>query len=431
MKLKKLILNFINQEYLFSIFSKLVGVALAVVYSVIYNRYLGAALKGEAAIISNYISLISSFTCLGMYQAYPFYKKKGEKDIFYSFVNNMTSLYLLMLICCIVLIIVVPIDVNLKFAIALVPIHSYIRHINYVVTVEAPKRRNISSILINLTDILVVLGFFIFTEASYKYLVIILIVQLLINLAFSYSNLHVVLKKLRFDLSQVFKYAKYGIVPMITLMLMTLNYRVDILMLENAENISKTEIGVYSVGVALAERVWLVPDAIKDILLSRLSRGKDNSEVSKVIRISLFISLVMLVGFVVFGKLLINILYGPEYADAYKILIIMLAGVIGMVFYKMVYSYNVVQGKKMVNMIFLAIAAIINVIGNFLLIPTYGIAAAAWTSVISYTICGLAFLFYFCILERTPVFKVIFLQKEDLKIIKSFFSKIKNKHGER
>ena len=418
--MKRIISNLINQEYLFSVFSKLVGVALAMLYSVIYNRYLGATLKGDAAIISNYIALISSFTCLGMYQAYPYYKKRKGDGIFYSFINNMTSLYLLMLAVGVLIVFIIPVELNLKCAILLVPFHSYIRHINYVVTIEAPRRRNISSMLINLTDIFVVLAFFVFTDANYSYLIAILFIQIFINLFLSYRNLHVVFQYLRFDLSKVIKYAKYGIIPMLTLMLMTLNYRVDILMLEHIGNISKTEIGVYSVGVALAEKIWLIPDAIKDILLSRLSREKANSEVAKVIRLSLAISVAMLVVFIICGKWIINFLYGEEYSGAYQILIIMLIGVLGMIFYKMVYSYNIVYGRKVINIIFLGIAVIINIVANYLLIPIYGMNAAAWASVLSYLLCGICFLVYFCNIEKVSVWKVIFVQKEDIKAIKTF-----------
>lgn len=420
---KRLIKNLVNQEYLFSVFSKLTGVALAMVYSVIYNRYLGASLKGEAAIISNYISLISSFTCLGMYQAYPYYKKREKDDVFYSFINNMTSLYLLMLAAGVFLVLIIPFGLNLKFAILLVPFHSYIRHINYVVTVEAPKRRNIGYILINFTDIFVVVFFYVFTNASYSYLFVILFAQILINLFISYKELHVVYQYLKFDLSKVIKYAKYGIIPMFTLMLMTLNYRIDILMLEHIGNITKAEIGVYSVGVALAEKIWLIPDAIRDILLSRLSRGTDNSEVAKVIRISLALSISMLIIFVLCGRWVINFLYGAEYAGSYQILVIMLIGVIGMIFYKMIYSYNVVYGRKVINMVFLGLAAVLNIILNYLWIPVYGINGAGWASVISYTICGICFLIYFCYVEKIQVMKVIFIQKDDIKLIKNVLNR--------
>lgn len=423
MKPAKALKSLFDQDYFFSVFSKMVGVALAIIYSAFYNRYLGAVLKGEAAIISNYISLISSFTAMGMYQAYPFYKKK-DKDVFYPFVNNMTSLYFLMTLSCILLAFVMPVGINLKIAVAIVPIQSYIRQINYVVMVDVPRRRNVSSIIISILDLAVVLAFFLFSEATYGRLICILLIQNLITLLISYANLKVDFKKCRFDLSQVPKFFKYGILPMFTLLLMTINYRIDVLMLE-LFGVATAEIGVYSVGIALAEKIWLVPDAIKDILMSRLCNGAGRDEVAKVTRISLAVSIAMLLLAALFGRQMIWLLYGPEFRSAYEILIIMLAGVVGMIFYKMVYAYNVVNGKRAINLIFLGVAAIANVIGNLLLIPIGGIFAAAWASVISYLVCGAAFLVYFRYTTGIKCSQMLFLQRADLRSVQNMLRSTK------
>ena len=418
MNLKKKVSAIINQDYFFSVISKVFGVFLALVYSAFYNRYLGTVLKGDAAIISNYISLISSFTALGMYQAYPYYRKKGE-DVFYPFINNMTSLYLLMTGACVVLALTLPVNMNLKFAICLVPMQSFIRHINYVVMIEVPRRRNISSIILHIEELVVVLGFFFFSKATYFYLILILLIQNIANLALSWANLKVDYKKLRFDLSQIYKYAKYGFVPMITLILMTLNYRVDILMLRDMFDTPKALIGIYSVGVSLGEKIWLIPDALKDILMSHLANGSNKEETAKVTRLSLAVILAMLVAMILLGKPFILFLYGEEYADAYGILLIMLAGVVGMVFYKMIYAHNVVHGKRTVNLVFLGLAAIANIAGNYFMIPYGGIFAAAWASVISYLICGLAFLIYFCVTEKVNIKDVLFIKKSDIVSLKN------------
>ncbi len=420
MKLKNKVIAVLNQDYFYSVISKLVGVLLALVYSAFYTRYLGAALKGDAAIISNYISLISSFTALGMYQAYPYYRKKGE-DIFYPFINNMTTLYALMTVFSLLLIAVLPVSANLKFAICLVPVQSFIRHINYVVMIETPRRRNTASMVIAAQEIVVVVFFYFFTQATYVHLLLILLLQNLFNLAVSWSNLKVILKKLRFDLSQVKRYATFGILPMVTLILMTLNYRVDILMLEDLFHTPKASIGIYSVGVALGEKIWLVPDALKDILMSHLANGSDKQETAKVTRMSLLVVVFMLVCLIVLGKPFILLLYGEEYAGAYEILVIMLIGVVGMVFYKMIYAFNVVNGKRVINLVFLGAAAVLNIIGNYFLIPLGGIAAAAWASVISYIVCGLAFLIYFCRTEKIRVGDMLFIKKSDIASFRQLF----------
>lgn len=424
-KNRKIVKSLFAQDYLFSVFSKITGVAIAIVYSAFYNRYLGAVLKGEAAIISNYISLISSFTAFGIYQAYPFYRKK-DKEVFYPFVNNVTSLYSLMMLFCLILAFSLPVNVNLKMAVAIVPIQSYIRQINYVVMVEAPRRRNISSIVINVLDLLVVVAFFVFSEATYGLLIAILIIQNLINLVISYCNLKIDRRYLKFDLNQIPRYIKFGLLPMITLFSMTLNYRVDILMLNDLFAISNAEIGVYSVGVALAEKIWLVPDAIKDILMSKLTNGAKAEEVAKVTRASLAISLLMLLVMVIMGRPVVTWLYGTEFSDAYGILIIMMIGVIGMVFYKMVYVYNIVNGKRGINLLFLGVSAIANIIGNYLLIPIGGIFAAAWASVISYLICGIAFLVYFHSTTGIGYSEMLFLKKSDISMVRNILQMTKS-----
>ena len=159
-KIKRFFNALFNQDYVFSVVSKFMGVFIAVIYSIFFNRYLGAELKGESAIIQNYVSIISSIICLGMYQAYPFYKKK-EKDVFYPFLNNMTSLYILIFIASLLVSLFVDaLDMNIRVALVLMPVQAYIRHINYIVTIDRPKTRNIASILINLTDLAIVVALF-------------------------------------------------------------------------------------------------------------------------------------------------------------------------------------------------------------------------------------------------------------------------------
>lgn len=427
----KLLFRLVNDDYVFSVIAKFTGVFLAVIYSIFYNRYLGASLKGEAAIISNYLSIISSCACIGMYQAYPFFKKK-EGDIFYPFINTMTSLYLLLFAASLLFALLArTIDVNLRIAVVLVPLHAYIRHINYVVMIEEPRRRNVSSMLIHLSEILVIVAFFAFSKASYRNLVLILIIQAIINLALSYENLKAKLKHFHFTLSRVPKYAKFGFIPMITLFLMTLNYRVDVLMLENHMSVSTAQIGIYSVGVALAEKVWLIPDAIKDILLSRLCKGKGAEEVAKTIRLNLAVAVILVILVAVLSEPFVLLVYGSEYAGAGLITTIMLAGVIGMIFYKMVYSFNISRGKRAINLLLLAGAAVANIIGNYFLIPVLGIYGAAWTSVISYNVCGIGFLIYFQRVSKLPFLKIIIPQKEDFTAIKAYLKKDPQKKNQK
>ena len=217
-------------------------------------------------------------------------------------------------------------------------------------------------------------------------------------------------------------YIKYGIVPMLTVILMEINYKVDIIMLDRFY-VSTTDIGIYSLGVMLAQKIWIITDALKDILLSKLAKGRTVDEVSKVTRISLFITILIIIGVICFGKPFIVLLYGKEYSGSYLVTLIIMAGVVGMVFYKMVYSYNVVNGHKNINLILLGIAALLNIIVNIVAIPHLGSLGAALASLVSYSICGIAFLMYFCIKTQTPIRNMLLINKNDIKMIKLFFYK--------
>ena len=297
-----------------------------------------------------------------------------------------------------------------------------IKQLNYVVLIENPKLRNLANIKLDLFDIIFLIVLLLVTKANYALCIALLVIKQLVFFVIAVENLKINIFKIRPSLKGIRPYIKYGLIPMITVILMEINYKVDVIMLERF-NIAVSEIGVYSIGVMLAQKLWLVPDALKDILLSKLSKGKTSSEVAKISRISFFIMLIMITAMVAFGKTIISLMYGAEYNGAYGVTLIILAGALGMVFYKMIYSYNVVNGHKNVNLFILGISALFNVLVNALMIPKVGIIGAAIASLISYSLCGIAFLIYFCKTTKTNFLDMILIKKEDMNLVLSLIKK--------
>jgi O-antigen/teichoic acid export membrane protein len=162
----------------------------------------------------------------------------------------------------------------------------------------------------------------------------------------------------------------------------------------------------------------MIPDALKDILLSKLVGGKGADEVAKVSRISFFITMICEILVIIFGKPLIRVLYGSEYDGAYFITLIICAGVIGMVFYKMIYSFNVANGDKNVNLFLLGISALANIILNALTIPFLGSYGAAIASLVSYFVCGIGFLIFFSRKTGTKIWDIVVINKDDFVVLK-------------
>lgn len=418
----------INNDYLYSVIAKVLGLFIAIVASALTARCFGAELKGVMSVVENDVTLYSVFWGLGIYQAYPFFRKQ-EPDILPVYMNNISSLFLVyefIAVGAALIMIFNEINLYLAIAIMLMPVDAYIKQLNYIVLVEHPRRRNTSSLIISLSEIVLLIAIWLFWDASVSSVLTYYVCTVITNLIMSYINLRYNPLRVRFSLRRIVEFIKFGFIPMLVYLCMSINYKIDIQMLKLFDNVSYADIGIYGTGVSLASKIWMIPDAVKDILLSKLVKnGKGEREVAKVLRIGLFVCAISIVALVVLGKWAILLLYGEEFELAYYVMLIMLVGVMGMIFYKMVYSYNISKGKRIVNLIFLGLAAIANIIGNAILIPLYGILGAAVMSVISYLLCGICFLVYFHHVSQIPIREILFLQKEDVAILKNFFRKTK------
>lgn len=424
---KKIFSNIVNNDYVFSVVARVIGVVLGVVLSIMTARYFGPELKGVTTVIGNDIIFYASFLGLGIYVAYPFFKKQ-EGDIYRLFINNVSSLYLVyqtlaVLVC--VTALIFKTNILTVVAIALLPISVYVKQLNYVVLIEYPRRRNSNAIFISIAELFVISICILFFKPNRNVAIAYVCLLQLVGLILSFINLHVRPSSIKFDFSQLGKYTKFGYIQMFVIICMTINYNIDIQMMKHYDNVTLADIGIYGVGVALAQKIWLIPDAMKDILLSKLVKGKKEDEVARVIRLNVFVTILGVIFLALIGKPLILILYGSSFKDAYMVLLLMILGVVGMIYYKMVYSYNISQGKRLVNLYFLGGAAVIHTLLNFIAIPMYGMWGALVSTVISYNLCGIAFMVYFNKKSGIPYNRLIFVQKQDVEDIKYYFNKSK------
>lgn len=422
--MSRILKNLYNNQYAFSVISKVLGVLIGFVYSIVYSRYFGANLRGELAVITNYIGLLYIFLCMGMYQAYPYYRKglsdKEVEEYYWGYINDTFGLFFLYVAFAVFLALMVKIEFNYIVIILLLPTEFLIKQLNYVVLIENPKLRNLTVIRFHAFELLFVIVLAAVIRPNYWICILFVVVKQLVNLIFAIWDLKINLLEIRPRLSRnIIKFMRFGFVPMISSLLMTVNYKMDVLMLDAYRNVSAAEVGIYSLGVSLAERVWMIPDALKDILLSKLSKGKTQDEVAKVIRISLPIMGMFVLAIMILGEPFISFVYGAEYSAAYDVTVLIMLGTICMVFYKMINSYYIVEGMRIRSFVLLSITALVNVGLNALLIPTYGITGASIASLISYVLCGAMFVITFLYNIKMPLKELLIIQKSDLERIKN------------
>lgn len=420
--IKKLVGKITGNAYGFSVFAKIISVFTGLLYTILYSRYLGTELRGTASVINNYVEMIMLVLCFGAYQAYPYFKKTTGQDRYLEFINSVFGMFFTYSGLVIIFLLIVRPNTDVCVIAVLIPPSLAIKQLNYVVMIENPKIRNKTQIGIEIFDIVFLLALMFLTESSYFYCILFLLVRNAVTFILAIQNLKINIFTIRPSLRYIWKYVKYGFLPMLTLVMMEINYKVDVIMLERMD-ISKAEIGVYSLGVMLAQKLWMIPDALRDILTGKLAGGRTEKEVCKISRCSLWITILCIAGMAVFGKLLIRILFGDEYSGAYAVFLNIALGVIGMVFYKMIYAYNVVNGHKNINFILLFSAAVANIILNYFLIKIMSINGAALASMISYLICGISFLIYFVRITKTNPKELLLIKKEDITGLISYFRK--------
>ena len=173
-------------------------------------------------------------------------------------------------------------------------------------------------------------------------------------------------------------------------LLLYANYRLDVLMLEGS-GVESVSIGLYAVAVGLAGLLWVVPDAFKEALYNIVARRNAVDEIVMAIAVNMLLALFVATGFFFLGRWFLSAMYGPDFADAHILVLILFVGTFPMILYKLIHPLYMAKGRSRTLVLTLGLSAAINVVLNLLLIPRIGSVGAASASVISYSITGAIF----------------------------------------
>ena len=167
---------------------------------------------------------------------------------------------------------------------------------------------------------------------------------------------------------------------------------------------SLDEVGLYNVGLPTARILWKINIAFVTVLLpisaelwaknrkDMISRG-----VKKLYKYSFILIFPFSLFMLLFPEIILNLLFGEEYIGASNVLRILSISSIAISFAKINNTILTGIGKpKEVSKIMIS-GAVINLIGNLILIPHYGIEGAAFSTAFSFT---LVMLVSYMILKR-------------------------------
>ena len=399
-------------------------VIMGVLSSACVNRYLGPSLKGEYSYLINIVNIIVVIANLGFYQSYPNQKRKGMKNQLNKYMDAFAAQFILYIIVVAVLSFFAK-DAAQCVALFIIPIQVLANQLAMIALVEFIKFRQETQIIMLFINFIMNLCLFLFFPVNIIFsLLVLMFKDIGFIIAYLFKTQYIP-NPLRIDVGFIQYLARFGIYAMVSTLLLQLNYKLDILFLGNM--ITSYEVGLYSVGVALAECVWLIPDAFKDVLFSRTARSNSVNEIITSIKINFWVVLLIILGMFFFGRYAIWILYGKEYLQAFNVTCILFLGIPAMVIFKLTNPLYLANGHQKFFCVVLFISVLINCVMNSILIPFWGNNGAAVASVCSYSICGFAFYIRFIKEYNIKWYKPFILTKEDINHIVKIIRKGREK----
>lgn len=383
----------LNNDYVLNVICKVLNLLIGFVTSMFCARYLGVVNKGAYSYISQVANTCVIVFNLGVYQSYSFNYKKHVKETLKKY-SDICFLQFVVYSAIALLIIAFSKDMKLVLAAALVPFNLLKSQYENIVLIERMRFR----MLIHVVDKIILTacyGVLYFTaESNVIYIVVVTVFIDVFTVLVYLFRLGYFPKIWQVDFKFFKEVLKFGWLPMISLLLVTVNYSVDIFFLEHMG--TAVELGYYSFAANIINYVWMLPDAFKEVLFSKSAKKLDRKNISISIQISLLSIGCCFAGFAVLGKFLISVVYGSEYVPSYEVVLILIIGAFPMSMFKLLGIVLVSQGKRVMHFTSLAISAAVNIVANIVAIPRWGMMGAACASVLSYSVCACVLIPYFC-----------------------------------
>ena len=194
-----------------------------------------------------------------------------------------------------------------------------------------------------------------------------------------------------------------------------LNYRVDEIII--AMFLLPADLGFYVIAVGLAERLWILTGAVGNVLLPHLTSTPDRDPALSAIiarHVLIWTGLACLIIFVL-AEVIVRLLFSSEFLPAVAPLRWLLPGIflfsVGKVLVAELHAKEKVHYAAWTS----ALAAVVNILLNLLLVPRMGISGAALASTVSYSLLSCLVTWYY-LREAGVSWTVLVPRKSDVML---------------
>lgn len=245
--------------------------------------------------------------------------------------------------------------------------------------------------------------------------IVLMVVTVAVFRHFEPKKLSIFLKK-----GQLKETVSFGVKGYLSNLASFFNYRIDMFLVSFF--LSAASVGHYAVSVAIAEMVWYIPNSMATVFYPVVTKAseKDAGKITGIVTRQVLLLTAVVCLLVLFaGKFVIITLFGRDFSASVLPFTLLLPGILSISLAKILSGYFCGIGKPEIPMVASVISFAANVALNLFLIPKYGIAGAALTSAISYTVEAAIMLYYYTRISGLSVFYAIIPKLSDLNYYKS------------
>ena len=408
---------------MWSIIQNIITLLISMIVSAIIARYLGTERYGTVNYVVSVVSLFTAFSTLGM-------ETFIVKDVVDTRYNNGevvgTGLIIrtiggivLTVISQITLYILNPGNIEIQILGVIMGLYMIFKSfevIEYYYQAKSNLRINaiiriVTLSIVAVAKILVVVFDLGMTGYMCTYLLDSIIVGILMSV---YFKTHESIKW-KFDKRYAKELLKKCWYVAISGMMITIYMRIDQVMLGSMLS-NKSENGIYSAAVKIAEMWYFIPLAVIAAFKPAIMKSKtENSQeydrlMQRLYDIISIIGIICAIGITIFSPIAIKILYGDEYIRAASILSISVWAGLFATLGSARSVWLVCENLQKYTIVYTVCGCIINIVLNFIFIPKYGASGAAVATIIAQCISNVFALLPF---KRT--------RKSSIMILKSIF----------
>lgn len=194
----------------------------------------------------------------------------------------------------------------------------------------------------------------------------------------------------------------YGWKTQLSAFLQFLNNRLSFYFLEFFKGI--TSVGIFSIGIAFSEAIWTVSRSLSIILYADVVNNSDHNdaiEKTKIsLKISFLITLVFIVGILLLPAQFYVMIFGKDFHETKKITLFLSPGILAIAVSNIIGYYFAGINKLRILNIKSVIGVIFTVVSSFFIIPRWGIIGACIVTSASY--CISSALLFWKFYELTP-----------------------------